>query len=184
MENLMTTQDKLLLNARRLFWSRGYSNVSVRQIASAAGVDVALISRYFGSKLGLFKATLEGAFEWDEMTVVAQDDLVEGFLNLFVHAPRGGEEPSVIHMLLTNAHDQDVAEVVCSAFQGEFYDQIVAVTHSKERAAMFVSVLLGISVAEKTLHLPGIAEPTSKKYRTQLRHMMRAALNLPHNDKA
>lgn len=174
----MTTQEKLLLNARRFFWARGYSNVSVRQIASAAGVDVALISRYFGSKLGLFKATLEGAFEWDDMTVVDQDDLVEAFLNLFVHAPRGGEEPSVIHMLLTNAHDQDVAEVVCSAFQGEFYDQIVAVTNSKQRAAMFISVLLGISVAEKTLHLPGIADHKSQRYKAQLRHMMHAALNL------
>ena len=46
-------------NACKIFWSKGYSNVSVREISNAAGVDVALIARYFGSKRGLFEATLE-----------------------------------------------------------------------------------------------------------------------------
>ncbi|MEM6901379.1 MAG: helix-turn-helix domain-containing protein, partial [Pseudomonadota bacterium] len=58
----MKTRDKLLLHARRQFWANGDSHVSLRQIASAAGVDVALISRHFGGKLGLFEATLDGAF--------------------------------------------------------------------------------------------------------------------------
>jgi AcrR family transcriptional regulator len=179
MEKRMTTQDKLLQSGRRLFWARGYSNVSVRQIASSAGVDVALISRYFGSKMGLFKATLDGAFDWRGMAVASQDDLVEAFVTLFVQAPRGGADPSAIQMLLTNAHDQDVAGVVREAFRSVFYDQIVAVTKNEARAAMFISVLLGMSVAEKTLNLPGIGDRHSEKYKSQLGHMMRAALAVP-----
>jgi AcrR family transcriptional regulator len=184
MENPMTTQDKLLLNARRLFWSRGYSNVSVRQIASAAGVDVALISRYFGGQLGLFTATLDGAFEWGELAALDKDTLVDAFLKIFAEIPRGGDEPSAIRMILTNAHDEEVADLVRRTFQSEFHEQIAKITKSDERAALFIAVLFGVSVAEKSLHLPGIAKPDSQKYQSQLRHLMRAALDFPQDDGA
>lgn len=48
------TQAALLEAARRLFTERGYNGVGVREIAQAAGADKALITRYFGSKEGLF----------------------------------------------------------------------------------------------------------------------------------
>ncbi len=184
MDDQATTQGKLLQNARRLFWSRGYSNVSVRQIASAAGVDVALISRYFGSKLGLFEATLEGAFDLGGLPSLGEDALVEAFLKVFVEAPRGGDAPSTLRMLLTNAHDEDVGALVRGAFQEEFHRQILKTLGSEERAAMFIAVLLGMSVAEKTLHLPGIGAPDSSTYEAQLRYLMRAALDFPQPDQS
>jgi len=60
MSKSQKTKKALLQEAQNQFWSRGYSNVSVRDISKAAGVDGALISRYFGSKLGLFETTLQG----------------------------------------------------------------------------------------------------------------------------
>lgn len=182
MENQLKTQDKLLLQARRQFWARGYSNVSVRQIASAAGVDVALISRHFGSKLGLFQATLQGAFALGDAIPKDAEAMVEMFVLLFKATPRGGEAPSSMLMLLTNAHDDAVGGLVCGAFQDEFHRHIVAITKSETQAALFFAVLLGISVAEKTLHLQGIGAPSSKLYEAQLRHMMTAALTFQHGD--
>ena len=44
--------------ATRLFAERGYAGASVRDIASAAGVDPALVIRYFGSKEQLFLETM------------------------------------------------------------------------------------------------------------------------------
>lgn len=43
------------------FAARGYEATALRQIASDAGVDVALISYHFGGKLGLWKATVARA---------------------------------------------------------------------------------------------------------------------------
>ena len=40
--------------ARRLFAKANYGNVGIREIGAAAGVNPALISRYFGSKRNLF----------------------------------------------------------------------------------------------------------------------------------
>ena len=48
------TKLKIFEEAKKLYWNYGYSNVSVRQIAKAAKVDVALIPRYFSSKPVLF----------------------------------------------------------------------------------------------------------------------------------
>lgn len=44
------TKSAILEAAQRLFSSRGYSETGVRDIAAEAGVNPALISRYFGSK--------------------------------------------------------------------------------------------------------------------------------------
>lgn len=173
----LTTREKLLINARRQFWANGYSNVSVRQIAALAGVDVALISRYFGGKLGLFKATLEGAFDLADLPNEGQDALLQAFLKLFIETPRGCDEPSSMRMLLTNAHDDDVGALVRGEFQNSFHAKIVTILNSEARAALFMAVLLGISVAEKTLHLPGIGAPSSKTYERQLGHLLQAALD-------
>jgi AcrR family transcriptional regulator len=49
----------LLDAADALFEERGYDAATVRDIGERAGVDAALIARYFGSKEGLYLATLE-----------------------------------------------------------------------------------------------------------------------------
>jgi AcrR family transcriptional regulator len=53
------TREQILQSARQMFLASGYRRVSMRAIATAAGVDVALISYYFGSKRGLFAAVMQ-----------------------------------------------------------------------------------------------------------------------------
>ena len=48
-----TSRDKLMNSAEHLFADRGYDGVSVRDIASDAGVNSALVGYYFGGKEGL-----------------------------------------------------------------------------------------------------------------------------------
>jgi AcrR family transcriptional regulator len=49
----------LLEAAAALFDERGYQGATVREIGERAGVDAALIARYFGGKEGLYLAALE-----------------------------------------------------------------------------------------------------------------------------
>ncbi len=63
------TRQLLLDAARRRFAHDGYAATTVREIADDAGVNVALISRYFSSKEGLFEACLSHAA--DEMNRTA-----------------------------------------------------------------------------------------------------------------
>lgn len=51
-------KDRILQAAAKLFAERSADAVSMRAVARAAGVDVALVSYYFGSKAGLFQAVV------------------------------------------------------------------------------------------------------------------------------
>jgi AcrR family transcriptional regulator len=55
------TRQLLLDEAGRRFARDGYASTTVRDIADGAGVNVALINRYFTSKEGLFEACLTHA---------------------------------------------------------------------------------------------------------------------------
>jgi AcrR family transcriptional regulator len=59
--NAAQTRDRLLQVASRRFARDGFSSTTVRDIADEAGVNVALINRYFMSKEGLFEACLAAA---------------------------------------------------------------------------------------------------------------------------
>ena len=49
-------RQRILDEAQRVFADFGYDGASLRQIADAAGVPVALVSYHFGSKDGLYRA--------------------------------------------------------------------------------------------------------------------------------
>lgn len=53
---------KIVEAATRLFAAKGYSSVSVKELADSAGVNIALISYYFGGKENLYKLVLERQF--------------------------------------------------------------------------------------------------------------------------
>ena len=56
--NAAASREALLASARTLFSERGFDNTTVRDIGEEAGVDPALIARYFGSKVNLYLATV------------------------------------------------------------------------------------------------------------------------------
>ena len=49
------TQKRILEAAQRVFHEEGYDGATTREIARRAEVNIALITRYFGSKIGLFE---------------------------------------------------------------------------------------------------------------------------------
>jgi len=56
------TKTRIMDTARELFADRGYDSVSVRDITGAAGVNISMISYYFGGKEGLYEDILQGEF--------------------------------------------------------------------------------------------------------------------------
>ena len=57
------TRAAILGAARQRFAEQGYAGASVRSIATAAGVDSALVHHYFGTKEDLFLASLQLSFD-------------------------------------------------------------------------------------------------------------------------
>ena len=61
------TRAAILGAALGQFTRLGYDHVSLRDIASEAGADVALVKRYFGGKEGLFLEALKASFNPDRL---------------------------------------------------------------------------------------------------------------------
>jgi TetR/AcrR family transcriptional regulator, regulator of cefoperazone and chloramphenicol sensitivity len=70
-------RERLLGAALQLFAERGFTKASTREIAAAAGVNIGLISYYFGDKQGLYKAAFTEPLgdPKDDISVFAGADL-------------------------------------------------------------------------------------------------------------
>ena len=66
-----STRERLVEAATRLFAQHGYAATSIRDIADAAGCNLALISHYFGSKDGLLREAVRAGMR-DSATEIAQ----------------------------------------------------------------------------------------------------------------
>lgn len=61
------TRQNIIDAAQQEFAQRGYDGAGLREIAKNAGINVALINRYFGSKEGLFEQSVMPHFNIDDL---------------------------------------------------------------------------------------------------------------------
>lgn len=55
----LTTEEKIIVAARKIFTQKGFSATRTREIAEEAGVNSALVNYYFRSKKNLFHIIIE-----------------------------------------------------------------------------------------------------------------------------
>jgi TetR/AcrR family fatty acid metabolism transcriptional regulator len=72
--DLKMTSEKIISAARKLFEQKGYDQTSVRDIATLADVNVALINYHFESKENLFFAILEESMDMTRMKLTSISD--------------------------------------------------------------------------------------------------------------
>ena len=59
----LTTEEKIIEAARTIFTQKGFSATRTRDIAEEAGINLALLNYYFGSKKNLFRIIIEEKFD-------------------------------------------------------------------------------------------------------------------------
>lgn len=175
------TQARLLAVARQMFWQRGYSNVPLRDVARAAGVDVALISRYFGGKLGLFTQTLAGAFDIfppnQPALTMDRDTLIDFVVDEFARVTEAGRSAraTVLDMIAMNSHDPEVGAIVVAETRQHFHLPLVQILGSDARAEIFMAAMIGHCMTQSA-NQPLDQDPVfSPQNARQLRYMLQAA---------
>ncbi len=180
MRKTLSTKEKLLISARKLFWARGYSNVSVRDLTRDAGVDAALVSRYYDGKLGLFKASMEGAFEWPELLAASDGQFKDIVVAKLADSLEQTEENSALKMLILNSMDPEVGDLVREAARDCLIapmQRMLGGAKARERVALFMAVMIGASMMRNNLQVDGIANTSRLNYERQLRYLADAALS-------
>ncbi len=115
------TRQLLLDAARERFANDGYAVTTVRQIAEDAGVNVALINRYFESKEGLFAACLTAAVDELRRTTgdVPLEEVAEVIAGQVAGIGRKGRPNQILLLLLRSSGDEAADHIRRSVLRGQ-----------------------------------------------------------------
>jgi AcrR family transcriptional regulator len=151
------TRSTILATARSQFGNHGFERTTIRSIASAAGVDPALVMHYFGSKAELFAAASRFDVTFPDLSGVAPDRIVDVLLPLFVEV--WGPQGPFLPLLRAAATNRPAADALHEVFVDRVAPALAAVVPDRadERAALVGSQLLGLAVARYILCLPALA---------------------------
>lgn len=150
------TRSTILATARSQFGNHGFERTTIRSIASAAGVDPALVMHYFGSKAELFAAASRFDITFPDLSGVAPDRIVDVLLPLFVDV--WGPQGPFLPLLRAAATNRVAADALRAIFVDRVAPALAAVVPDRadERAALVGSQLLGLAVARYIVCTPGL----------------------------
>jgi AcrR family transcriptional regulator len=140
-----------ILEAAKVHFARsGYEGGYLRDIAADAGVDAALINRYFGGKDGLFAAALKDSIrpdaisQWERKTFGR--DIAKMMAN---HAHHDNDRMHAFQFLLRAATSPATAPLLNVAVQDRFMAPIrswIGGEQAEARARIVASIFIGLLV--------------------------------------
>jgi AcrR family transcriptional regulator len=147
--NAEATREAIREAATRLFCEHGFDGAGTREIAMAAGVDPRLITRYFGSKEGLFKEVIARAYEKPLL-------MAPGHNGEFARALLGDEPPAQDAMLLTlrSASNPRAAEIMRTHLESDYEKRLVDALPGEDaraRAALLIAICSGVQLSRRVL---------------------------------
>mgnify|MGYP003346068856 CR=1 FL=1 len=149
-KNSETTKNNILNASKKLFWNQGYTNVSVRKIAKEAQCDIALISRYFSSKKGLFVTLLEDEFgDLKSYLKLTKKEIISSFVDEFIDSMDLKDEITFTRMLVMNGSDPEVGSLVRDKLQEA--SEILSKDISKEEKINQLKL-----IAKETVDIRGV----------------------------
>jgi len=140
------TRQALRDAAVELFAERGYGRTTVRDIATRAGVNQALLFRYFGSKEALF---VEATGSRRDLGAVAPGRLVEEMLDNLLDPESPARRDQVLTALLRTLGTDDAAAEIRRRLNADYADALAGLTdlpNADLRADLVLAWLFGISL--------------------------------------
>ena len=120
-------RDRAVLDAARLFWRRGYSGTSTRDLTAALGLSTSSLYAAFGSKAGLFEEAVRTYAErYREIyrQAVAEKDLRTVIDRLLIDSVHEFTRPSDVHpgcLLSSAAMTDSTSTLDTSAYYAELH---------------------------------------------------------------
>ena len=180
-KNAAATRAAILLAARRRFSKESYDSLGLRDIAADAGVDVALVGRYFGSKEKLF-AEVVGAGGGDWLPPASASELPHVLTQLFMnledaehrdHADRlliilRSSSSPVAAAIVREALSRDVLQPLTSRLAGEA---------PEARASLALAVWMGVTVLRTVMAVEPMSSRKCEVVDAKIASLYEAALS-------
>ncbi len=166
---MKSTREKILDTAERLFAEKGFDGVSVREITSRAGCNVASVSYYFGSKKELYltvfrerlakRAKKVQASFWNQLrnpTNPSSEEIIRALARAFLKSPFSERERVLHHKLIARevSRPSEAFEIFHSEVVAPFFDALLKLLkkHIKDTTSKEEQVLYVLSIIAQVMH--------------------------------
>lgn len=153
------TRAAILAAARERFAAEGYERATIRAIAADAGIDPAMVMRYYGSKEKLFAAAATFDLRLPDLAGLPRSSYGEVLVSHFLR--RWGDDSPFLALLRAAVTHQAARDRMRDIFATQVTPLVAAVTpapaETSVRAGLIASQLLGLALCRDVLGLPSIA---------------------------
>jgi AcrR family transcriptional regulator len=144
------TRAAILEAAKMQFALKGYDRAVLRVIAAEAGIDVALVKRYFGGKEGLFLAALKASFPADGLRDWKRETFARDAATMMADSPHANEgRTHMFQFLLRAATSPTLAPLLNLAVRDRFLGPIgewLGGPDAEGRARVLAATFIGFLV--------------------------------------
>lgn len=159
-----TTREQIVAAASEAFSTCGYETVSVRRVAEAAGVDPALVRRFFGGKEQLFSTVVTEVFQPERAVTLLlngpRSKLGERLVTYVLTLLGDVEEPGPLLGLIRSAATSEhaaalVREFLATKMLGNVTLKL-GVDQPQLRAALAAGQLVGLAIARNAVRVDAL----------------------------
>ena len=156
----------MLAAAREAFAERGFDGATIRGIATAAGVDPALVHHYFGNKDKLFLAAVDAPADPADLlpTVLAapRDQLGAAVVHMLLHVWDGPARPAGLALIRSAVSNEWTAKLLREFLVSRVLRKVVSTLGfdpdvRAARASLVASQLIGLVMTRYVLKLEPLA---------------------------
>ena len=144
------TEAAILAAAREHFSAQSFEQVGVRDIADAAGINVALVIRYFGSKEGLFERAVTQEVALDALFQTPREQLGETLVRYILEK----RDFDPLLALLRSAANAQASELLRENIRAQFTAPLADIISGEDRdlrASLVAAQLLGVALMREVV---------------------------------
>jgi AcrR family transcriptional regulator len=155
------TKATILAAARERFGAAGFQAATIRAIAADAGVDPAMVMRYFGNKDKLFAVAAGFDLRFPDLAGSDRTQIGRSLVSHFLERWEGAE--ALLILLRSSATNADAAQRMLHIFGTQLQPLVATLAppgESRWRSGLIATQILGLAWCRFVLRLPPVVEMT------------------------
>lgn len=150
------TRDRILEAARATFCEQGYDRATIRTIAAAAEIHPSMVMRYYGTKEGLFAASVKFDLQLPDVSNVARDQIGRTLVRHMLRRweDGDGELPALLRISINHEDARNRIESILRDQVAPALEGLCSSRRALTCAALIATQMLGIALMRYVLRLP------------------------------
>jgi AcrR family transcriptional regulator len=176
------TKAAILAAARERFGAAGFQAATIRGIAADAGIDPAMVMRYFGNKDKLFAAAAEFDLRFPDFSELDRTEVGRSLVSHFLERWEGDD--ALVILLRSSATNGEAAQRMQHIFSTQLQPLVATLVPGAEsgrRSGLIAAQILGLAWCRYVLRLPPVVKMTHAEIIDWVAPTIQRYLGLPES---